>query len=118
MQYCAHVISVDLCYDSSLTLRYVKLSVSEPLINYEVVLLQSCSRDLSHNSMFECCSAKYESYQTDCFDTYLLYKFGCFKEKVWSLLKFWILQRCYFTELPCLQLSTLFFYLSRTDTYP
>ena len=22
-----------------------------------------------HNSMFECCSAKYESYQTDCFDT-------------------------------------------------
>ena len=21
-----------------------------------------------HNSMFECCSAKYESYQTDCFD--------------------------------------------------
>ena len=23
----------------------------------------------SHNSMFECCSAKYESYQRDCFDT-------------------------------------------------
>ena len=29
-----------------------------------------------------------------------LYKFGCSKEKVWSFLKFWIWQCCYFTELP------------------
>ena len=29
-----------------------------------------------------------------------LYEFGCFKEKVWSFLKFWIWQRCYFTEFP------------------
>ena len=27
------------------------------------------SRELQHNSMFECCSAKYESYETDCFAT-------------------------------------------------
>ena len=26
-------------------------------------------RLLFHNSMFECCSVKYESYQKDCFDT-------------------------------------------------
>ena len=32
--------------------------------------------------------------------TKALYKFGCFKEKVWSFLKFWIWQRCCFTELP------------------
>ena len=32
--------------------------------------------------------------------TKVLYKFGCFKETVWSFLKFWIWQRCYFTELP------------------
>ena len=32
--------------------------------------------------------------------TKALYEFGCFKEKVWSFLKFWIWQRCYFTELP------------------
>ena len=32
--------------------------------------------------------------------TKALYKFGCFKEKVWSFLKFWIWQCCYFTELP------------------
>ena len=29
-----------------------------------------------------------------------LYKSGCFKEKVWSSLKLWIWQRCYFTKLP------------------
>ena len=32
--------------------------------------------------------------------TKALYEFGCFKEKVWSFLKFWIWQRCYFTVLP------------------
>ena len=29
--------------------------------------------------------------------TKALYEFGCFKEKVWLFLKFWIWQRCYFT---------------------
>ena len=32
--------------------------------------------------------------------TKALYKFSCFKEKVWSFLKVWIWQCCYFTELP------------------
>ena len=32
--------------------------------------------------------------------TKALYKFVCFKEKVWSFLKLWIWQQCYFTELP------------------
>ena len=32
--------------------------------------------------------------------TKALYKFGCFKEKVWLFLKYWIWQRCYFTQLP------------------
>ena len=32
--------------------------------------------------------------------TKALYKFGCFKERVWSFLWLWIWQRCYFTELP------------------
>ena len=53
--------------------------------------------------MFEWCSARYESYQMDCFDTYS-YKSALqdwlFKGKVWSFWKFWIWQPCYFTELP------------------
>ena len=32
--------------------------------------------------------------------TKALYKFGCFREKVWLFLKCWIWQRFYFTELP------------------
>ena len=43
-----------------------------------------------------------------------LYEFGCFKEKVWSFLKFWIWQRCYFTELPWTDFACLQYFQNET----
>ena len=52
-----------------------------------------------HNSMFECCSAKYESYQTDCFDT--SYK---------STLRVWLFSRKSLVVFKILDLAMLLFY--------
>ena len=52
-----------------------------------------------HNSMLEYCSAKYESYQTDCFDT--SYK---------STLRVWLFYRKCLVVFKILDLATLLFY--------
>ena len=36
-----------------------------------------------------------------------IYEFGCFKEKVWLFLKFWIWQRCYLPSCPDTNLRDL-----------